>query len=102
MIAGMLFATVLSPTTRKHATDKTCLRPVPGNPSADPVSTSARADLELMKEAIDELKTLDEKARPQKMGVSSMSAPELHLHEDWAAWMEAGPWPGDETHAYDQ
>ena len=83
-------------------TNKSCLGPVPGNPGADPVLTSARADFELMNGTIEELKTLDEKARPQRMDVSSMSIPELDSHEDWVAWMEAGPWPGDEEHAHDQ
>ena len=41
---------------------KSALRPVPGNAAADHVMTPARADLELMKEAIEKLKTLDEKA----------------------------------------
>ena len=82
--------------------NKTCLGPVQGNPGANPVLTSARADLVLMEEAMEELKTLDEKAQPQKMGVSFMSAPELYSQGDWVAWTEAGQWPGDEWHAYDQ
>ena len=45
---------------------------------------------------------MDEKVRPQKMNVSSMIAPALDSHEDGVAWMEAGPWPGDEEHAHDQ
>ena len=71
MIAGMPFANVLSPTTRKHMMSKSFLRLVPCNPSADPLLTSARADLELMKEAIEELKASDENTRSQKIDVSS-------------------------------
>ena len=48
------------------------------------------------------MKVLDEKARPQKMDVSSVGAPELYSHEDWVSWMEAGPWPGDVEPTYDQ
>ena len=81
---------------------KSCFRPVPCNPGADPALISARAELELMNEAIEELKSLDEKDQPRKNDVSSMGAPELYSHEDWVAWMEAGPWPGDEEHTYDQ
>ena len=51
MIAGMFFANLLSPTTRKHVMSNAFLRPVPGNLEADPVLTSARRDLEAMKEA---------------------------------------------------
>ena len=54
MVAGMLYANVLSPATRTHVMTKSAVRPVPGNPSAPPVSTPARADLEQMKEAIEE------------------------------------------------
>ena len=57
--ACMLFANVLSPTTRKHVMSETFLRLVPGHPKADPVLASARSDLEAMKEAIEELKALD-------------------------------------------
>ena len=81
---------------------KSALRLVPGNAAADHVMAPARADLELMKEVIEELKTLQEKARPQKMDVSSMGALELYSHEDWVAWMMAGPWPGDEEPTCDQ
>ena len=40
------------------------------------IMVSARADIELMKEAIEELKTFEEKARPQKMDVSSVAVPD--------------------------
>ena len=53
MIAGMLYANVLSPATRKYVMSKSALRPVPGNAGAEHVLTPARADLELMKEPIE-------------------------------------------------
>ena len=62
MIAGMLYANVLSPATRTHVMTKSSMRPVPGNASAAHVLTPPPADLEMMKEAIEELKGLDEKA----------------------------------------
>jgi hypothetical protein len=62
MVAGMLYANVLSPATRTHVMTKSSMRPVPGNPSADLVSAPARADDEQMNEAIEELKGLHEKA----------------------------------------
>ena len=45
---------------------------------------------------------MDEKARPRKMDVSIMIVAELYSHEDWVAWTEAGPWPGDEEYGHYQ
>ena len=45
-----------------------------------PIMVSAREDLELMEAAIGELKAFDEKARPQKMDVSSFAVPESYSH----------------------
>ena len=56
MIAGMLYANVLSPATRKHVMSKSALKHVLGNAGSERVMTPARADLELIKEAIQWLK----------------------------------------------
>ena len=60
-----------------------------------PAMVSARLDLEPMKMAIEELKTLEEKSRPQKMDVSSVAAADAFTHEEWVAWME---WQGDKEY----
>ena len=69
------------------------------NQGAD-IMISARVDLELMKMAVKELKTLEEKARPQKMDVSSVATPTTLSHEEWVAWMELqGEVEYEEEHA---
>ena len=60
-----------------------------------PAMVSARVDLEFMKMAIKELKTLENKSRPLKMDVSSVAAVDTFTHEEWVAWME---WQGDEEY----
>ena len=52
---------------------------------------SAKIDLELMKMAVEELKTLKEKARLQKMDVSSVAVANRFTHEEWVSWMEWQP-----------
>ena len=69
MIAGMLFANVLSPAMREHVMSKISLKPVPCRPDLGPVLTSTRSDFEAMKGAIEELKPLEEKALTQNMDV---------------------------------
>ena len=60
MIAGMLCANVLCPATRMHVVSKSYPNGV--DEQGRPVMVSARSDLGFTKAAIEELKTLEEKA----------------------------------------
>ena len=98
MIAGMLFANVLSPAARKHVMSKSY--PKGQDHSGNPIMIQARDDLEFMKMAIEDLKVLDEKARPQKMDVSALgeaSEEQEFSHAEWQQWTEYCATCEDET-----
>ena len=73
MVAGMLYTDMLCPATMKHVMGKSYARGH-GEQVAE-IMVSAKADLEFVKMAVKELKTLEEKARPQKMDMSPVAAP---------------------------
>ena len=81
LIVGMLYANVLSPVKIKHVMSKSYPK--------------GRVELWFMKVAIEELETLEEKARPQKMHVSPLAVADVFSHEEWVSWME---WRGDEQY----
>ena len=83
MNAGLLYANVLSPSTRKHIMGKSYPKCV--DDKGKSAMVSARVGLEFMKVAIEELKSLEEMSKPQKMDVSSVAAAEAYTHQEWDA-----------------
>ena len=91
MVAGMLYANVLSPATKKFVSAKppTLIVVEPGQ---QPVLTAARDDFELERAAVEELFKIEEKQRPVKMDPGSFYAKnedgdvESYSHEEWVAW----------------
>ena len=86
----MLFANVLSPTTKKYILQRESKSKVVTNATTgadEMVQVLVRDDLELTKEAIEELLTLEAKSRPTKMDLSSAAA---WSAAQWEAWDYAG------------
>ena len=72
IISGMLYANVLSPSTRKHILN--CKDVERAAPEGDEkLIVPVRDDLEAMKEAVEQLKALEEKSKLAKMDVSALS-----------------------------
>ena len=74
MVAGMMFGNALGESTRRHILMK---------------NDGSRSDFKKMQTAVRELKKLEDKARPQKMDVSSAIEIE-YSHHRWVDWMEQG------------
>ena len=87
LVSGMLFANFLSQPTKKHILSlppvKNTVRDKDGQDTV--VDMLIREDIELMKKATEDLLTLEVKARPTKMDVSSLVT---YNHEEWVTWME--------------
>ena len=80
MVAGMMFGNALGESTRRHILMK---------------GDGSRSDFKMMQACVKELKKLEDKARPQKMDVSSAVQLE-YSHQQWVEWMEQG-YPDEEA-----